>query len=306
MRTVTITDGDQIIQLVTMRSNPDAILAQAGITLFPYDEIEVLRSEINVLRSFEVTVTADGETKTLQVLGGTVSDALVKADIFLGSDDLLSAGYADALIAGMDIRVDRITYETVTKTEKIPFEVNTEYTTVLKKGTSQVLVSGESGVNTSIYKNMFVNGKLESSVLQDKYTSKKPVTEKRLAGSASATPVSTKVSGKDISLDAKGQPLSYKTMYEGRATAYSARAGAGTASGRRAMVGHVAVDPNKIPYGSRLYIVSADGKFVYGQAVAADTGTAMRTGHALVDLYFNTNAECRAFGARTLRVYVLD
>ena len=56
-----------------------------------------------------------------------------------------------------------------------------------------------------------------------------------------------------------------------------------------------------------MYIVSADGKYVYGYAVAADTGGFAYNGSGtLVDLRFNTRGECYSFGRRTVNVYILD
>ena len=43
----------------------------------------------------------------------------------------------------------------------------------------------------------------------------------------------------------------------------------------------MAVDPDVIPYGTKLYITSTDGKFVYGYAVATDTGIAVQKGRSL-------------------------
>ena len=41
-------------------------------------------------------------------------------------------------------------------------------------------------------------------------------------------------------------------------------------------MGNVAVDPRIIPYGSKLFIMSADGKYVYGYGIACDTGGSVR------------------------------
>ena len=68
----------------------------------------------------------------------------------------------------------------------------------------------------------------------------------------------------------------------------------------------VAVDPDIIPYGSILYIVSNDGQVVYGYAVAGDTGGALWAGTAIVDLYYNTYDECCQFGRRDVTIYVLE
>ena len=91
-----------------------------------------------------------------------------------------------------------------------------------------------------------------------------------------------------------------------RATAYSASGTAKGASGRRLTYGTVAINPSIIPYGSLMYITSDDGKFVYGYAYAADTGTAMMTGHAFIDLYYETYDESVDNAVIPVTVYVLD
>jgi 3D (Asp-Asp-Asp) domain-containing protein len=84
------------------------------------------------------------------------------------------------------------------------------------------------------------------------------------------------------------------------ATAYLPTDGGGsgiTASGIPATYGVVAVDPNVIPLGTRLYIPG------YGEAIAADTGGAI-VGNK-IDLCMESYGECMAFGRRDVLVYVL-
>ena len=69
-------------------------------------------------------------------------------------------------------------------------------------------------------------------------------------------------------------------------------------------MGAIAVDPNVIPLGSKLYIVSADGEYLYGYCVAEDTGGAIKGN--TVDLYYNTYDECIQFGRRDVLVYVIE
>ena len=74
-----------------------------------------------------------------------------------------------------------------------------------------------------------------------------------------------------------------------------------------AQVGVVAVNPNISPYGSKLYITTPDGSYVYGYAVAGDTGGFIYSHpDTIVDLFMNTVAECYAFGRRDIVVYVLE
>ena len=74
----------------------------------------------------------------------------------------------------------------------------------------------------------------------------------------------------------------------------------------RLTYGTVAINPGVIPYGSLLYITSDDGKFVYGYAYAADTGTALVQGKAFIDLYYETYEESVENAVIPVTVYVLD
>jgi 3D (Asp-Asp-Asp) domain-containing protein len=60
--------------------------------------------------------------------------------------------------------------------------------------------------------------------------------------------------------------------------------------------GVVAVDPKVIPLRSRLHIPG------YGRGIAADVGTAVKG--RIIDLWFPTRAEARAWGRRTVVITV--
>jgi 3D (Asp-Asp-Asp) domain-containing protein len=84
------------------------------------------------------------------------------------------------------------------------------------------------------------------------------------------------------------------------ATAYLPTDGGGsgiTACGIPAAYGVVAVDPDVIPLGTRLYIPG------YGEAIAADTGGAI-VGNK-IDLCMESYGDCMTFGRRDVLVYVL-
>ena len=67
-----------------------------------------------------------------------------------------------------------------------------------------------------------------------------------------------------------------------------------TASGLPVGPGVVAVDPSVIPLGTRMYVPG------YGPAMAADVGSAIKG--ALIDLWFPTTAQARAWGRRTVTI----
>lgn len=104
---------------------------------------------------------------------------------------------------------------------------------------------------------------------------------------------------------ASGEVISYSRKLTVEATAYSCEGYTGiTATGTTARYGAIAVDPSVIPYGTRMYIVSDDGAYIYGYATAEDCGGGIRGN--MIDLYFNTVAECYEFGRRSCTVYILD
>ena len=109
----------------------------------------------------------------------------------------------------------------------------------------------------------------------------------------------------DVELDDYGVPLHYSYMITGKATAYTDDII--TSTGTRPEQGTVAVNPANIPYGTRLYIVSDDGLYVYGYAVAEDTGGFIyfRNG-ATVDLFMYNDEDVDEWGWRTANIYVLD
>ncbi len=61
--------------------------------------------------------------------------------------------------------------------------------------------------------------------------------------------------------------------------------------------GIVAVDPNVIPMGTRLYVEG------YGDAIAADQGGAIKGNR--IDLYFDSRQEAMNWGMRTVKVTIL-
>jgi len=77
-----------------------------------------------------------------------------------------------------------------------------------------------------------------------------------------------------------------------------------TASGTKAQPGTVAVDPDVIPLGTKLYIASTDGSPDYGFATALDTGSAIK-GYR-IDLFMENNQDAMDYGRRQVKVYILD
>ena len=81
------------------------------------------------------------------------------------------------------------------------------------------------------------------------------------------------------------------------ATAYT-WTGQRTASGTWPAVGTVAVDPEVIPLGTRLWVEG------YGEAVALDTGGAIKGN--IIDVYMADRERCIQWGRRPVEVRIID
>ncbi len=255
-----------------------------------------------------VTITADGENATVCLQAGmTVQQAMAAAGVTVGEKDLLNVSEQRFVSEGLQVDVTRVNYKEYTKTYSIGYETEIQYTDKLRQGASKVSQAGVAGVKTITYRDRLEDGKVISTEKVKEEVTKQPQKRIILKGTKVGKVVSE--APFDIALDGAGQPLNYKKKLTGQATAYTTDrgdSGAWTATGRRAQVGVVAVDPRVIPYGTKLWIVSADGKTVYGYAIAGDTGGAVRSGKVLVDLYYDTYGECSRFGRRQMNVYVLE
>ena len=69
--------------------------------------------------------------------------------------------------------------------------------------------------------------------------------------------------------------------------------------------GTVAIRAAEIPYGTKMYITSPDNRFIYGFAIAADTGVGLMQNIIDFDLFYETYRESALNGRKYLNVYIL-
>ena len=289
-------NGELVYSYHTADSAESSILEKSGLTLGLGDEC-ILTEEngivtANITRALPVSVHADGQTILVMMTGGTVAKALTKAGLACGQRDRLNFETTDKVFSGMLITLDRITGDQVVETVSLSYNTKKVETDELYVGETKVQQQGEKGEKKNTYEVTYVNGEESDRELISSEITKEPVDKIILVG--------TKV--KSTFLKSSTAPTNYKKVISMTATAYSA--GGTTASGLPAQWGVVAVDPNVIPLGTKVYVETPDGKYIYGTAVAADTGGAIK-GYK-IDICVNTRKEAYAFGRRNVNVYILD
>ena len=307
LRLTYVTDSNGAKQVIlTSATDPAKVMSLSGIQSEEGDQVYYTAfsgnlATLNIERAFSVNVQADGQTYPVKMVYGTVADALQRAGITLEGDDYTEPALDRLVTAGTQIVVHRVDYQDRVETQAIPYDTEYVYTSLYFRNTGRTTTvqHGAEGQQTVTTRDRYVDGELENSIVVDSTTTVQP-TNHVIKTYGAGAPVSP-LTGPDGTTNA---PASYSKVLTGKATGYYSKTGKGS-SGLGLGYGTVAVDPDVIPYGTKLYITSTDGKFVYGYAVATDTGIAVQKGQILVDLFYETYAESVINGAIQVNVYVV-
>lgn len=318
IKTVTVNvDGEKTV-FTTAIVSPYDIMDKMGIEPGLDDKVTITgfentgffgnlknnEAEIRIQSALEVEISADSLRYHVTVSeGDTVRDALEISGLELREHDFINVEEDKTLSEGENIKLTRVDYIITTEEETIPRGTTVRGTSLLKSNKKVLLSYGKNGTLLKTYEQRVVDGVYEEKVLVSEETIKRATDDIYVIGDGSA------ISPLDYGFEIiNGVPSSYEKVYENvRATGYYAPYGAGTATGRLAQVGYVAVDPKIIPYGTKMWIVAhGNTGFVYGYALAADTGGAMLSGKNFVDLYYDTYYECVLNGLRKVDVYILE
>ena len=308
---VTVRDSSGAsVTLLTASAEPAEIIRLAGFSAdendkLLYEDEGEAGAEVTIVRAFPVQVEADGKLHKEEVTEGTVADLIESAGVRLGPNDYVEPAPETPLSYGIAAQVHRVAFVEETRREELEPAVVEAYMAKLPEDSD--FAASTRGDYEVLYRDKLVDGLVVASEMVEITPIHEPL-EPRALDSFTIQPgvPCSRIKGfDDIEVGADGIPLNYASvMNSAICTAYSSSGGRG-ASGLGLYCGTAAVNPNVIPYGTRMYITSADGSFVYGYCIATDTGIAMMDGRVDLDLYFETNAECYQFGKRNMVVYIL-
>lgn len=159
----------------------------------------------------------------------------------------------------------------------------------MAKGEQKIIQEGHAG-QVSIKERVYLQG---DKIIRTKELSSKVIKD--------MVPKIIKEGTREKIVQTSRGNVRYSKVLKMNATAYTASDGNGdgiTASGIPATRGIVAVDPEVIPLGTRLYIPG------YGEALAADTGGAIQGNR--IDLVVDSYGEAMNFGRQNIDVYILQ
>ncbi|MCC8128866.1 MAG: G5 domain-containing protein [Clostridiales bacterium] len=317
--TYEINDGDEQYVISSDAAELSDVLDEAGIVYSDLDVVEASSTDevvtLSITRRQYVTVVCDGvTTSTLAEIHDTVADVLEHLNIQLGEYDQVSVDPDTVLDGDIDfIEVTRATVSYVTESTPIAYSSSRQADPEMERGTEAVTTEGVEGSTNITYRVIELDGQ-EPVYEQVATTVTDPVDEvvsygtkvnfEKPTGYSTSSEYITNIDDEAGTFTtSKGDTYTFSGTLTLNATAYTARSGAVCSTGRLARVGVVAVDPDYIPYGTQMFIMSADGSFVYGIAVAGDCGSAIDNND--VDLYMTSRSTCINFGRRNVVAYII-
>ena len=316
---VLIYDRGKLVKIVTVSGTIGDAIEKSGIELKEGDKLSINKNipvtestKVDIYRAFTVTLISDGRKQKIRTIECTVDEFLKKAGVRVGEDDIVTPKLSEKLTKNGKVQVKRVTYKETQKTVDVKYKTKVEYDDTMYEEQVKVKQKGKNGQQINYYKKKYIDGKYDSSELVKTEVIKDPVSkivvwgskESLYGGNVARQVISELTPPFKIDMDENNRPIKYKKKIVGKATAYCT--GTVTSTGRRAQPGVVAVDPREIPYGTKLYIVSSDNQYVYGYAIAGDTGGFIYNSDTVVDLYIRGYSEAKRFGRRTVEIYVLE
>lgn len=310
--TYVITDGDAVTVHTTYASDPAKVLEEAGVNLsaediYTTESVDGV-SEIKIQRLQKITVNYGEETVETTSYGESLKALFVRMGIVVDDSVDVSLPLDTETFDGMQVRVDRKGQHTESYTVEIPFEVTYCEDPTLPLGEEKVLAAGKPGQMICTADVSYVNGQEVSRNVYQQTVTVEPVTQVVAVGTGEMVGKTNDkpIIGDGVIVLPSGEILTYNRKDKFLATAYTHTddgCDEYTANGARVKWGVVAIDPSVVPYGTRMFIVTNDGEYIYGLSTAEDCGTGI-VGKR-VDLYMPTYDECMQFGARNCTIYFL-
>lgn len=316
VNTFTVTDGEKTHKVRTLSTDVASAINVAGFSSDKYKVLSVSAANnitnISLAYTFPVYITMGDKTVETYAIESTVADILKEAGYSVDGYDMVQPSLDTVISDTAYIDYTNIDYVSGSYTEAIPCTVKTVYSSKLDEGKT-TLTDGKDGEQQVNYTAKVVNGVTVETVVDSRITLSEAVNGTKTVGTKKAT-VTTSENVKTIStldepftieLDENGNPVNYKNHITVQATAYT-YTGNNCSTGVAPQPGYIAVNPNVIPYGTKMYIKSSDGAYIYGYAVAADTGGFIKSRPNNVDLFMSSKAACTAFGRRNVEIYILE
>lgn len=300
-KTITLIIDGQPVKFVTYKSTVNQALQKQNITIGSKDKVtpslqsKLTENEtINIKRAVNLKVSVDGKVRNIQSCEETIDSMLKAEGITLYNEDQVIPDIKTKISDQMVINIIRVESKTIIENIPIAFKEVVKNDKNLPNTKRRIIQEGRNGEKQIAYRVVYENDKAVSKEIICESIVKQPIDRQLVQGTYPLMPVSR-----------GGNPMAYRNVFRSRTTAYWAVNGIGktyTASGRKAVrdpegFSTVAVDPDVIPFGTKLFIEG------YGFAIAAESGSAIKGN--IIDVFFDTKREALDWAVKNVNVYLL-
>ncbi|MEC1400104.1 G5 and 3D domain-containing protein [Peribacillus simplex] len=282
----------------------DELLKDQDLSVKEQDKITPSKStklkanmEVAIDKAFSLKLVVGGDEKQVWSTSTTVADFLKQQGVKLNDLDRVEPELTEKVEAENTVNVVRIEKVTDVVEEPVDFAVITKKDDSLSKGKEKIVKEGKDGLVSKKYEVIKENGKeVKRELLSEKVVNKKQdkvVTVGTRTTVAQASRGVTNVSsssGKEIYVSSTAYTASCKGCSGVTSTGVDLKSNPGAKI--------IAVDPNVIPMGSKVYVEG------YGYAVAADKGGAIKGNR--IDVFFSSKNDAYRWGVKRVKIRVLD
>jgi uncharacterized protein YabE (DUF348 family) len=288
---------------VTYKGTVKDVLQEKGIQLGQHDKVQPSleskvseKETIKLKTAIPVEINANGVKVQVQTAEDTIEDMLDEEKDTLKDQGIKFDKEVDEVTPSLDTKVEgdlsvqlvKVETKDIVEKEKINFDTIVEKDENLDSSVQKVKSEGVNGEKEITYQVIYKDGIEISRNIKSTKTILEPQNEIVVKGTG------------QVYASRGGDSITYKSKLSCIATAYSNHSI--TATGRTPVrneggLSTIAVDPSVIPLGSKVYV---DG---YGYAIAADTGSAIKSNR--IDIYLNSSSECNNWGRRAVNVLIV-
>ncbi|CAG9623067.1 G5 and 3D domain-containing protein [Sutcliffiella rhizosphaerae] len=302
---VTLVIDDKEQKVFTTAETVKQLLNESNIDLQEHDKIsQSLDTNIEndlviaINKAFQFTLNDGGEEKKVWSTSTTVADFLEQHEIAVNDLDRVEPSLEELVAKDSVLKITRVEKVTDVVEEPIDFAVVTKNDSSLDKGKEEIVQQGEEGTVANHYEVILENGEEVSRELVKTETVKESM-DRIVAVGTKAPPQpkpqqvvarSTESSSEEFYVDS--------TAYTAYCNGCSGVTSTGINLRTNPGVKVIAVDPNVIPLGTKVYVEG------YGYAVAGDTGGAIK-GHK-IDVFFEDKDTAYKWGRKKVKIKILD
>jgi uncharacterized protein YabE (DUF348 family) len=301
---INVAIGEKRRTIWTTADTVKDLIQQENLDVTEHDKIEpALDTKIEkdlsltIDKAFKLTLNVGEEKQQVWTTSTTVADFLKEHNVKLNELDEVKPALTAKINEKSAITVTRIEKVTDVVEEPIAFDVVTKNDSSIDKGKQKVIDSGKEGKQKKHYEVVVENGKEISRKLLKTETVEESKDRVVALGTKVASPVSTATVSRGNDSVAKEFYVS-STAYTANCNGCSGTTATGVNLRANPNAKVIAVDPNVIPLGTKVYVEG------YGYAVAADTGSAIKGNK--IDVFIPSKSAAYRWGSKKVKIKILD